>query len=454
MKKSTGIIVLLAAAIGAYVYFYDLKHTKATDTSSDTEEGVPSGDSSANSKPAYSLTAQDVTNLTITRAGATATFEQRADGWYMTEPVATRADQSVLGAIASELGSVRVDRTLKAAPDRIATYGLTTPAVTLDFKLKNGTQHKLQLGARDFSNLNVYADVDGAKDVALMSDTILISSDKPVDEFRDHSLLELDSNSVTSFELKNESGTIEAKKVNGSWQIEKPRAVPADPGSVSSLLGVVGTARIASFASNTPDDLAKYDLAHPPITFHAQLDSGKLVDLQLGKKDDNAYFARDPTRPFIFRVQDTLHTSLSTKFFELRDKALIHADEGDIVRAEIRNAKGDTTCVKASGGGGWIVEQPASQKTPPPACPSFWNSLSSARASDILDTPPASVTTQLAKPPVQVTLTDKSGKKIQIQISAATGDSVYARTNAGPEVLKLNRSILDDLNFTPTGIHD
>ncbi len=453
MKKSTGIILLLAAALAAYVYFYDLKHTKPTDSSSGTEEGVPAGDSSANSKPAFSLAAADIANLTLTRGGETSTFEQRTDGWYMTQPVATRAEQSLLGAIASELASVRVDRTLSATQDRKANYGLANPAVTLEFKLKNGAQHKLQLGGKDFSGLNVYAIVDGAKDVSLLSDTILTSSDKSVDDFRDQSVLELDSNNVASFELKNESGTIEAKKTGGSWQIEKPRVTAGEAGSIASVLSMIGTARIVSYASNTPDDLAKYDLAHPPITFHAQMDSGKLVDLQLGKKDGSAYFARDPSRPFIFRVQDTLHTSLSSKFFDLRDKNLFHAEETDIVRAQIQNSKGTTTCVKGADGG-WELEQTAAQKTPAPACPAFWSSLSSARATEVLDTPPASVTSQLAKPPVQVTLTDKSGKKIEIQMSGPTGDSVYARTNAGPEVLKLGKSIYDDLTFAPTGIHD
>jgi len=93
MKKSTGIILLLAAALAAYVYFYDLKHTKPTDSSNGTEEGVPAGDSSANSKPAFSLAAADIANLTLTRGGETSTFEQRTDGWYMTQPVATRAEQ-------------------------------------------------------------------------------------------------------------------------------------------------------------------------------------------------------------------------------------------------------------------------------------------------------------------------------------------------------------------------
>src|SRR5271156_310231 len=218
MKKSTGIIFVLAAALAAYVYFYDLKHTKPTDANSET--GAAAEDDSANAKPAYAIASTDIASLTVERGGSTASFEQRADGWYMTQPLQTRAEQSVVGAIASELAGNRVDRTLTATPDRMSSYGLATPAVTLDFKLKNGTQHKLQLGGKDFSGSKVYAIVDGSKDVSLLSDTILISSDKPIDDYRDQSVLDLDTNNVTSFELKNESGVISAKKTGGSWKIE------------------------------------------------------------------------------------------------------------------------------------------------------------------------------------------------------------------------------------------
>ena len=68
------------------------------------------------------------------------------------------------------------------------------------------------------------------------------------------------------------------------------------------------------------------------------------------------------------------------------------------------------------------------------------------RAQEIYDEPPAGVAAKLAKPPVQVTLTNVSGKKLEIQVSAPVGDSVYARTSAGPEIYKLEKKVFDDLN--------
>ena len=72
MKKSTGIIFLLAVALAAFVYFYDLKHTPPSETPGDT------------SKPAFSaVNADDISGLTLDRAGTTVVFDRRKDDWYI-----------------------------------------------------------------------------------------------------------------------------------------------------------------------------------------------------------------------------------------------------------------------------------------------------------------------------------------------------------------------------------
>ena len=62
-----------------------------------------------------------------------------------------------------------------------------------------------------------------------------------------------------------------------------------------------------------------------------------------------------------------------------------------------------------------------------------------ARAQEIYDEPPAAIAGKLAKPPVQVTLTNVSGKKLEIQVSAPAGESVYARTSAGRKFISSKR---------------
>jgi hypothetical protein len=448
MKKTTGIIFLLAAALGAFVYFYDLKHTKPGDA--DTDSSVSTD---ANAKPAFTFLPSDAASITVIRGGATVSFEKRQEGFYMTEPLATQADQSTVGAVASELSSERVLRTLAATPEQLTTFGLTSPAVTLQVTLKNGTKHTLKLGNKDFSGINVYAIVDGAKDVSIMSDAILTSSDKPVDEFRDQSVLHFQTSDATAFELMNDSGEIAASKSGPAWKMDKPRAAAADGPAVSSFLDALANARVASFVDDASKDLSKYGLTHPAVSLRIDLAGGKSSELRVGKKDANAYFATVVSQPFVFRVDEAFYKSLDRKFFDLRDKRLLRVNDDDAVRLDIRDGAITGVCVKDSSGE-WTAEKSADAKSKSTNCPSMWGSLRDARAQEIYDAPSGTIGAQLAKPVVEVTLTDKSGKKTEVRISGASGDSVYARTSESPEILKLDKQILRDLNPASTSVHD
>ncbi|MFZ0737129.1 MAG: DUF4340 domain-containing protein [Candidatus Acidiferrales bacterium] len=454
MKKTTGIIFLIAAALAAFVYFYDLKHTKSNAGADELGLDASSG-TADNSKPAFAIAAPDIASLTVERGGATAMFEQRDGTWYMVQPLATRADQSVVGAIASELASDGVTRTLSAGAGGLATYGLNSPSVTLQFAMKNGGKHTLKLGGKDFSGSSVYALVDGGKDVALMSDTILTSSDKSVDDFRDPSVLTLDTNDIASFELQNESGEIDATKdaSTSSWKIEKPRTVAADGSAIAGLLSTIATAHVTSFVDDAPGDLAKYGLTHPAVTFHAQLSGGKSAELQVGKKDGTNYFARDTAKAFVFRISDSLYKSLSDKLFDLRDKQLVHVNEDDVTRMEIHGATASLACVKDASND-WTIEAGGDKKSKPENCSSMWYSIRDVRAQDVYDSPTSAMMSQLGKPAVRVLLTEKSGRNTEVRISAASEDSVYARSSDASPVMKIDKQILNELNPSSPSIHD
>jgi len=436
MKKTTGIIFLIAVALLAATYFYDWKGKPASEIPADT------------TKPVFTVSSSDIGNITVHRAGTTIVFERQGNGWAIVQPVTGLADSSVLDGITSELSSVRVARTFPAAPDRLGSFGLTDPVVTIDFTAKGGAKHTLRLGSKDFSGASVFALADDSKNVALLSDTILTSSDKPLDDFRDHTVLPLQTSDVSSFDLRNASGDYSLVKSGLDWKIEKPRATAADSATVSSLLDAIASARVVTFASDNATDLPKYGLAKPLITFRASLAGGKTAELQIGKKEGDGYDARDPSRPVIFRVNATLFTSLNQKLFDLRDKQLVHISASEVTRAEIHNPNGSAVCVPNSSGD-LVVQQAPSAKTTPPACPSFLLTLEGARATDIYDAPPADISAKLAKPVIEITLTEKSGKKTELRVSVVSGDAVYAKTSAGPQIYKLDKEIFTELNLKP-----
>jgi Domain of unknown function (DUF4340) len=439
MKRSTGIVFLLALALAAFVYFYDLRRKPATAASSET------------SKPAFTLSSADVMQIKIQRAGTAMSFERQTDGWHMSQPRAQRAEGSALDGLASTLSFVSVSRTFPNTPDNLDSFGLKDPTLTLDFTLKNGTSHVLRFGSKDFSQSSVYALIDDGKQISLMADSLYTNASKSPDDFRDHALTTVQSSDANFFDLVNSSGEVSGTKKDTNWTLSKPRAVPGDHSKIDALLSAVGTGQITKFVSDTNTGLAKYGLDNPTVRFQAKLADGKSVQLAVGKKEGSNYYARDPSRPGVFQINDNLFSILSDKYIDLRDKQIIHIMPDNVTRADIHNLNGTFACVKGEGSG-LVLEQAASKTADgkaatPPSCPDLIGELGEDQADEVYDNPPASVAKELAKPPVQITITDKNGKKTQLVFSGITGDSIYGRSDFSPAVFKFAKRVFDEVNF-------
>jgi Domain of unknown function (DUF4340) len=442
IKKTTLFLLLGAVILGAAVYYFDWRRSQK-------ESEKPPADAT---KLAFSIQPQDVMSLVIKHpanpADPTLQFEKRDEVWRITQPLEARADQASLDGIIDGLSSARVAQTEPGAPDRLKVYGLEPPAVSLEFQLRSGAKHTVALGKKDFTGISVYAIVDDAKDVALLPESLLISSAKSLPDLRDRGVLHIAGDKVVSFDLKNSSGQLSAKKEKDQWEFTKPAGTRGDAGNVSALLTSLGSARWTNVASESPDNLAKYGLASPALTFAAVDDKGKSATLIVGKKEGDQYFARDTSAPMIFLINEDLYKKLAENYNDLRDKKLAHFDPAAIDHVEIHNANGTIICARKSEFE-WTIEEPADLKGKPADISKLFMPLEQASAGQIFDQPAPEIRAILAKPEFEVTLTDKSGKKVTVQVSKESNGFVYARTSESPAVYKLDKQILSDLNFKP-----
>jgi Domain of unknown function (DUF4340) len=454
IKKSTLIVLLLAVIVGAAAYYFDWKRgqKEAANSPADT------------TKLAFTLQADDISSLTISYPADSKSqpirFEKQNGVWQITQPLQTSADDASLQGIVQQLASARVAQTEPGTPDRLKVFGLDPPAVVLDFQMKNGKKHSLRLGKKDFTGVSVYAIVDGAKDVALLPESLLVSADKPLQDLRDHSVLHFATPDVNSFDLKNSSGELAATKDHYAWKFSKPSSAPGDGDAINSLLATVASGRMTTIASETPDNLAKYGLASPAISFTTADTKGKSATLLVGKKEGDEYFARDTSRPTIFRINQSLYKKLTENFSDLRDKKLVHFDPETITHAEIHNASG-TILAARKNETDWVLDATApkdekgkqndqqkdKQQANPVNLDKLFNPLQQASADEIFDHPSPAQLAALAKPAFEASLADKSGKILKIEISKESGGSVYARTSEAPTIYKLKPQILTELNF-------
>ncbi|MGC1104977.1 MAG: DUF4340 domain-containing protein, partial [Candidatus Acidiferrales bacterium] len=329
MKKSTLIVVIVAVALGAFVYFYDSKHNPKT-----TSEAVL--------KAAFSIKPEEISSLTIHRQSDTMAFTKKGAEWGLTQPVETRADQTEIGGIINDLSDLKIQRSF-APTDALSKYGLANPAVEIKFQGKNGSSHSVQLGDKDFSNTAVYALIDGSKQIDLLPTSLLDETDKPVAQLRDRSMIDLNGSQVTAMTLKDANGNITVAKAQTGWEITSPRKALADSSAVDALVSALSSSKFTDVVSETPAGAAKYGLEHPAITLDVTAQGGKQFQLALGKKGDDHY-GRDLARPMIFSVDGAVYNSFDKKFFDLRDKSILQFDPTTITTVTIQNANGTIEC--------------------------------------------------------------------------------------------------------------
>jgi len=440
IKKTTLIVLLCAIALGAGVYYFDWKKGSEKKPDEDT------------SKPAFSLQASDIVSFTITHPSQAddkpLKFEKQSGSWRITQPIATDADQPTASGIVDQLAGARISQTEPGTADRRKAFGLDPPQTTIDFRLANGAKHSVQLGNQDFSNENVYAVIDGGQSVALLPQLLSTSAGKSLDDMRDRSVLHSTPDQAASIELKNASGTLTLSKgKDNKWKFANPAGVLAGREAVDSLLQAVSNAKMLSVASEAPENLAKYGLASPSVTFSVTDPKGAKQTLAIGKKDGTIYFARDLSRPMVFRIEADVETKLSQKFGDLRDKQVLHADMDSIQRIQIQDAAGSVAIARKPGDAfEWVFDVPADRKGKPASGWKVADPLGSMQADEVVDHPSAAQHASFSNPAVRVTLTTKDGKDLNLRVSKASGDFAYAQVDGDPALYKIKKSVFDQLN--------
>ena len=260
-------------------------------------------------------------------------IDKSAGSWKITQPVDTAADGSVVDTSVGNLSSARITQTEPYAPDRLKAFGLDPAKIAAEFQRKNGTKDGVLIGDKVFDGSSVYAIVDGAKSISVLPDSVLTSTDKSLDDWRDHAVLHISSNQVPSLALKNSSGDMALAKSKDQWSFTKPAEARADQDSVEGLLNAVQNAKFTNVASEKPEDLGKYGLSSPAVSITTSDDTGKKFTLAIGKKDGNDYFARDTSRPMVFHVNSDLYAQLTKTFADLRDKKVLHFDAANLNRS-------------------------------------------------------------------------------------------------------------------------
>jgi Domain of unknown function (DUF4340) len=187
--RHTLILAVLAAAIGAYIYFVEMKREPASETPAATLAKVFDG-----------LDAAKVEEVRITAAsGDTTTVQRQNNAWQIVSPVQAAADDTEVSGMTSSLSGLEVQRVIEEQPKDLATYGLATPRIQVAFRAAGDKEpRRLLIGDKTATGGELYAKLAASPRVFLISGFLEGSFNRTTFELRDKKVLAFDRDKVGS----------------------------------------------------------------------------------------------------------------------------------------------------------------------------------------------------------------------------------------------------------------
>ncbi len=435
--KNLGVLAVVFALLAAYVYFYEIKGEKKRE---EAEEKA---------KKLFQFEEKDIAQIDLKNPEGVLSLQKDKDGWKMLKPVEAKADKSTCDSLAGDIVNVKVDRTIEDPNTNWKNFGLEPAAIQLTVKLNGGKTHELELGEKDFSSSLVFARVPGQNKVLVLSSTSLqADATKKTLEFRDKSVLEFQRDQLKTLNIANKDKVFDFEKNGDDWLIKKPFEGRGDNSEINSIVSDLEFAKVEDFVNPPLDALKKYGLDKPQARVDLFLGDNKTrKTLLIGDKIDNSYYAKDDSRDVVFKLKEDLIKKLDVDPQKVRDKKLVRIDRSNLNQIDIKIGDKFFSFARGSDDKWRLIKPEGNQQKNLQDFKIFWP-IEDLEGKELID----NVNLKDAQygfdsPSAQIIITDKNNKSIEVLLGKIDNDRVYGMVKGGTTVYKIEKKILEGLNF-------
>src|SRR5438034_4425061 len=314
-------LVVVAAGLGAYLYFVEAKKEPGSDKKL---EKVFTG-----------VAADKIDQLTIKpESGDRTTVQKQSGSWQLTQPVTAKADEAEVSGITSGLSSLEVQRVVDEKPADLKEYGLAPPRIEVSFKA-GGQSRALQIGQKTPTGTDLYAKVPDNPRVFLISSYLDSTFNRSTFDLRDKSILRVERDKVDSLEITTPDHELKFAKNGPEWKIASPTAARADFSAVEGLVGRLNTAQMKALTAQNATDLKEYGLDKPDVVVKIGAGSAQ-ASLAIGKSaGEGVVYAKDMSRPMVFTIESALADELKKGVDDYRLKDLFDARSFNTTRVQV-----------------------------------------------------------------------------------------------------------------------
>src|SRR5438445_2960302 len=308
-SKATLILLVITAAVFAYMFFYERKAPT-------TEEAKRQAQNVVN------FSHDKIDGIVIQNGDDKIDIRRRDKKWRLETPIKDQADSSLIENLLLDLESWQKDATipakeLEADKNKLNEYGLSKPKLRLKLR-GHDAPPEILFGKDAALEGKMYVRLENSKETFLAAQSIKKEIEKKPAEFRDRKLTDLITAQVSRVVLKTATGEMELQKKGDHWEITKPLRARGDDQKIADLIAQVTTARIQQFVADDKGDLHPYGLAEPrgSITLFAQDEKPGAPgqSLQIGgvpEKQKDQVYVRFASRGFVYTLPKKIEEVLN-----------------------------------------------------------------------------------------------------------------------------------------------
>ncbi len=234
-----------------------------------------------------------------------------AEGWQITQPLATKGDDKVIDKFLGNVVGARKDAVLFTAAEHGKLAELGFGANELEMGIQSSGGETVIVFGEKGPTLNVaYVMFKGRPEVYRVHADLRKEAAKELLALRDKTILEFDPVKMQRLEILRRDGPkVVIEQDRGRWNMLAPVAGRASMSKVLELLYAIRNGEIKAFADEDPGDLTPYGLAAPRLQVvirQEQKDSPFILTIGERDRPRRGYFARTNLMKKVFDVDEEL----------------------------------------------------------------------------------------------------------------------------------------------------
>jgi hypothetical protein len=373
---------------------------------------------------------------------------EKGSRWRIRQPIQSAALDFPVEQLLNTFSRLTPQLTLEEAND-LAAFGLDQPRQQIALFPKEGEPYRLAIGNDNFDGSGFYAQPEGGK-VVLLASSQKGSLLPSLLALRDKTLLSFDRAAVKSLQVQlAEAEVVRLQRQEETWQIVKPRVLPADDLNVDRLLSTLSRLQAVEFPAETKAELAPYGLEKPSAQLTVELKDGKTLSVALGSEKEGQVYVVTSEHPAVATLLTSTADILRADLEELRDHRLARLNPNQVGQVTLELLEERVTLNPLPQEKGSLEVRWENPERPGQVVnlSSLFASLNAARAKEFVPATDPEAQKALAAPDLTLDIAPKpetEQEPLTLSLSSA-GLRAYARSSRQPDIAVLDLSTFNSI---------